>query len=560
MSGGGVILTIALGLGPACTEHVQLGGDAKLPGLLSLAVTPPDTAIAFDDLGAPAQHVAYVATGSFEDGTTRDVTALVAWSADNPYPGMFADRGDYLATGTAAGHVGVHATSGDVDGAATLAIHVRATVIDPVFPPPATDLFGDAIVSDDPTKRPDVRYPADRARFPQEMTPIVFQHDRGMNNDTTRLRFSSDVLDLDVITGGDRYQPDTTVWTLIEASHPDSELLLTVEAASSTAPGTVYQAPAITLAFSAGPITDLAYFFSEATLGVTRGSPASPAASLIIGSAADPHHAITRDGRVMALGAGNKLSTVDLDSLSQLLPPGPPMGYAAFSPDGAMVVVADKGTLTLRDAATGAPIGPGGGKLDLGGLKGTHPDWSPDGRHVALAVSDMIDNVDAKRASIARIAYNDGSWGALEILVQSTGDPDNNFAPRWGPDGSIAFVHATSGSKDAKNAELRLLPAGGSTPITLALATTRVGTLEVPDTNVTMPTWSTGADGASWLAFTSTRPYGTIRPMQGAAQIWIAGIDPAREDPSFAGFWLPCQDVTAVNANPIWAPLPIPNN
>ena len=42
-----------------------------------------------------------------------------------------------------------------------------------------------------------------------------------------------------------------------------------------------------------------------------------------------------------------------------------PMGYAAFSPNRTLVVIADKGTLTLRDANTGKPIGPDGGAGSL---------------------------------------------------------------------------------------------------------------------------------------------------------------------------------------------------
>ncbi len=542
-----------------CTEHVHLGDGGQLPGLVALAIAPGDITIELADIGA-SQRVAYAATGTFEDGSSRDVTAKVVWSVDNPYPGAFEHPGDYLATGAAAGKVAIHATSGDVDATAALVVHVSATVVDGVFPPPAgNQLFDGATVGTDPTKTPVVRYPADGVRFPQDMAQIVFQHEFGAGNDTVRLVFASDVLDLVILTAGDRYHPDAEVWKLIEASHPGGMATLTIEAADSTAPGTIYRAPPITLAFSSGAIGDHAYFFSSTSPGVVRGSLASTTASGVVSTAEDPHHAIANDGSVMAFADPDKLQTFDLTSLAALLPPGVPMGYAAFSPDGTVMVVADKGNLTLRDVTTGDPVGPANGKIDLGGLKGTHPDWSPDGHYLALAVSDMLDNKDAKHASIARIErLEDGSWGTLEILVQSTGDPDNNFAPRWGPEGSIAYIHATSGSKDAKSAEIRLLPAEG-TPITLALATTRIGTEEMRDTNVTMPTWTTAADGTSWLAFTSTRPYGTIRPVKGPAQIWIAGVDLARPDPSFAAFWLPCQDVTATGANPVFAPLPITN-
>ena len=93
-----VLLIAAAG----CTEHVQLGGDT-LPGLVALDVSPPTDAIAFTAVGAPAQRVAYVATGHFKDGSSRDVTELVDWTTYNPFPGMFEHPGDYLASGAAAG-------------------------------------------------------------------------------------------------------------------------------------------------------------------------------------------------------------------------------------------------------------------------------------------------------------------------------------------------------------------------------------------------------------------------------------------------------------------------
>src|SRR5438067_747405 len=75
----------------ACTERVQLGPNTgSLPGLVALDVTPKDTKVALVGLAAPPQAIAYTAMGMFVDGTSRDVTALVGWSTDDPYPGAFA--------------------------------------------------------------------------------------------------------------------------------------------------------------------------------------------------------------------------------------------------------------------------------------------------------------------------------------------------------------------------------------------------------------------------------------------------------------------------------------
>jgi hypothetical protein len=541
-----------------CTEHVQLGGD-ELAGLVALEVSPASPAIAFDGFDGEDQHVAFTALGSFSDGSTRDLTAVVDWSTDNPFPGAFAGPGDYTATGLAAGHVGVRATGGDIEGAAALTITVAATIVDSVFPPASASAFDGAVLGIDPARTPLATYPARDARFPQRLSPILFQHARGADNDTLRLAFESDVLHLTVLTGGDRWQPDLAVWNLIAASHPNAAATLTIEATDSTLPGTLYRGEPIALHFAAGAAADLIYFFSSAAPGVRRGALDAASASTVVATTMDPHHAVTRDGRTMALGIGDRLSTLDLATLTPLIPATAPMGSAAFSPDGALVLVADKGTLTLRDATTGDPVGPDNGKVPLGPMqKGTHPSWSATGDFVVIAMSDMISNDDAKRASIARIPFTEGTWGPVEILVQSTGDMDNNFFPQVGPGDAIAYVHATSGSKAATNAELRLLGPGATAPITLGLASARVGTLDLADLATLTPAWTTGDDGSAWLAFSSTRPYGNVRPATGDSQIWIAGIDLARAgDPSFAGFWLPCQDITAIQSNPVLAPVPV---
>lgn len=534
----------------ACTEQVQLAGD-DLPGLVALEVSPGEERIAFDRVSPSAQHVAFVATGRFEDGHVEDVTDRVHWAGTTPYPGRFDAPGDYTATGEAVGHVGIVATSGEIRGDAALTITMTATVIDDVFGLPVDPtVFDGANESIDAARVPVVKYPATATRFPQELRPALFQQTFGMRNDTVRLRFSSDVLELAVITSSDRWSNDN-LWTLIAGSHPGGEVTLIVDGTDSSARGTFYSSSPVAMSFTVGPITDAIYVFSSDS-GVTRSGASLGTAVAIVDVASDPHLAISHDGRVMALGEGDKLSIYDLSSLERVLAPRENMGFAAVSPDGSRVLVADRGTLTLRDTVTGEAIGPA---LDLGPRKGTHPDWSPDGRYIALAVSDMIDNVDAKHASIARLRVDGDGFGPVEVLVASTGDMDNNFAPRWGADGALAYVHATSGAKDAKNAELRVITDGTITPS--AITPVRLPLASLIDVEVGTPSWTTGSDGATWLAFTSTRPYGVLRPMKGTSQVWVAAIDLTRPDPSFAAFWLPGQSIIASSTGPVWAPLPI---
>lgn len=572
-----LLLTVVI-IASACTERVRLGNPpgAPIDGLVALEVTPVQTALAIDDLAAPPQTVTYTALGQFDDGTTRDVSGLVAWTTDNPAPGSLDAAGGYVTSNEAGGHVAIVARSGDIAGTAALTVVVSLTLVDSIFPPPAgaAMLFapGTPVVADDPMRSPEILYPSHETMFPQGLARILFQFARGMTNDAFRISFESDVLHLTVLTGSDRWQPDDVIWALIGRSHPGAAVTLGLDAAASSAPGTIYSTAPAPLRFAREPAGGVVYYFSDTTNGVMRGSLGSSSASPLFPEAGDNQcagcHAVSRDGNTMALGYGDeKLATLDIATLELGVTPAAniPMGWAAFAPDNQSVLVADKGTLTLRDLATGAPIGPANGIVPLPPqTHAAHPDWAPDGTSIVVTLASSIgNNIDMKGGSIARISYMQGTWGAPEILVTSTSDNDNNFFPRWSPDGTlVAYVHANSPSRDAKSAELRLVSPTGGAPIPLRIANHRVGRIDdVPDLAVTMPSWAPGSGNpgnTAWLAFSSTRPYGAVRPARGDSQIWIAGIDLLRTegDPSFAAFWLPCQDITALANNPIWTVAP----
>jgi hypothetical protein len=71
-----------------------------------------------------------------------------------------------------------------------------------------------------------------------------------------------------------------------------------------------------------------------------------------------------------------------------------------------------------------------------------------------------------------------------------------------------------------------------------------------------MPSWGPpGAPGSYWLTFSSLRAYADIRtqdPKQD--QLWIAGIDPSLDDPGYAAFWAPFQNLGQGNHRAFWTP------
>jgi hypothetical protein len=550
-----MIRALVLVLVAGCAEHIELASGA-LPGLVSIDVAPASSTLAIA-LPSAVQSVAFTATGHFENGTTRDITDAVTWTTDNSAPGAFT-AATYTTSNTAAGHVAIAAVNGNVHGSAALTVTIALTVVDDGFPPPAgsSDGFETGTPVVDPMKSPVIAYPADHTGFPQGLAPVLMQYQRSPMTDAFRLAFESDVLDLHVLTGSDRWRPDPDLWNLIERSHPAASLTFEVDAVTSTAPGTIYTGSQITLAFAPNDPGGALYYDAS---GVVRTQLSSTSAPRLYPPAGDAtptsNPSVSRDGQLLALEYGGHLRVVELDPVLARANTNAPMGWAAISPDGTSVVISNMGMLSLRDAITGAGVGSPDGRIMMPGMA-THPDWSPSGDAIAVATGTGVNNADLKGGSIVRVPYlGDNHWGPPQILVASTSDNDNNYFPRWSPDGHwIAYVHADGPAKDAPSAELRLVAATGGPPIVLARASHQLGlTASAANLANTMPAW--GPDGATtWLAFATSRPYGVVRPTAGSPQIWIAAIDlTLAGDPSSAAMWLPAQDVTASNTTPAWA-------
>ena len=544
--------------GTSTTELV----DDGLPGLISLSVTPGTSRVDLDDLGTTHQ-LDFVATGRFADGPDRDVTADVAWSTDRPAAGGFAAPGRWIGSNRSGGPVAITARSGAITGTAALEIHVHLDLTDPAFPPPpgAGDLFGPAtpVVTGDPTRSPGIVYPAHEVMFPLGLHRILFQHDPGAVADVLQLRFASTFLDVTVLTTADRWQPEPQVWDLLSNTSAGDHLAYTLAGVEVANPVAVYASAPIELHYAADPAPGVIYYWSEATAGIMRGALAQVAPAKFYTQPPDTTcvgcHAVSRDGTRLAVGYdGERLQEVALPARTTILPRGRDAGWSTFSPDGRRLLIAHKGKLTLLDADTGDPIGPMMGEVQV--PDATHPDWSPRGDFVVVAQCAANDNNrDVDGCSIVRIPYANDAWGAPEVLVAAAGGMDNNYFPRYSPDGAwIAYVRATGKSKEQPTAELRLLPANGGAPFTLARANHRVGPRDdVAGIANAMPAWApAGERGIQWLVFSSRRDYGVV-PL-GGTQLWIAALDLTRTgDPSHAAFWVPFQDPGTRNHRPIWA-------
>jgi WD40-like Beta Propeller Repeat len=551
----------------ACTQVVQLAPD-PLGNLVTIELTPNDATLTITDLAQAPQSLGYHAIGVFSDGSRRDITTMLNWSVDNMAPGGFLDPGTYTTSNAAAGHVGVTARSNDgVIATAALTVIVDATVIDPAYPGDPT-LFDPSIpiITGDPSS-PSYVYPSDGTELPQGVASTLFQAAVG-SGDTLELTFDADVLHLAVITTANRWDTGTQIQQLLALSSIGSPIQCGIEAVAT--PGTIYGGAPIALTFDASQPAGSIYYWSAATNGIMLGALSSPSApKLFPGDASCVGcHSASRDGQSIGMAYGSEsmplLQTIDADTLATTIDRAQmlPGGWSTFSPDRTMVLVAGSGQLELRDAQTGAPIGGTGsdGKIALPvGHYATHPDWSPDGNSIAIAYTTTPPtDLSVGSASIAVLPYKgSGTFGTPITLVTAVG-LDNNYFPRYSPDGSfIAYVHATEPSEGAASAELWLVPSSGGTPIALEAASHTVSSMtSVANTADTMPAWAPMASEHTYLAFASSRPYGVVLPSGGQPQIWVSAIDLTNAtpdaDPSQPAFWLPCQDVTVLNNNPVW--------
>jgi Tol biopolymer transport system component len=135
----------------------------------------------------------------------------------------------------------------------------------------------------------------------------------------------------------------------------------------------------------------------------------------------------------------------------------------AWSPDGSTIAFISEATGTLRVVA---PDGTGERRLGDLGQTLLWPDWSPDGKLVAVSavVDDQIDifTVTADGSTVTNISH----------------DPSNEFSPSWSPDGTrLAWARA---------------PADESARAWIVVANrdgTRLVELRVP-ADLAPPTWS----------------------------------------------------------------------
>jgi hypothetical protein len=317
-------------------------------------------------------------------------------------------------------------------------------------------------------------------------------------------------------------------------------------------------------------------------------------------------HAISRDGTKLGItiagssvnangdGYGSLFALIDVASKTptaeRITEPGGQQllndGFATlttFSNNGDTMVQELQGALYLRTAdATLASQGPLFSSVTE---SVTQPSWSPKGDLITftswvpnLNIPHQYDSKDLNgnetpNSQIWTASANGTSFGTPTVLVPRATNL-TEYYPAFSDDSALVVFNESScsgtssagndgygespcDSYDDPSARLRLVAAGGGTPVELDKASGRTSGWPTADTWTN--SWPRFAPSHGtfqgktlyWVAFSSRRAYGAT--LSGSAngttppQIWFAGVavdstGALSGDPSFAPVWLPLQN------------------
>jgi len=324
-------------------------------------------------------------------------------------------------------------------------------------------------------------------------------------------------------------------------------------------------------------------------------------------------HAISRDGtKVLASVGGQNEGGVMLRNLEVDrgedgdfiwdAPQEEILQFAAFSPSGDEFVGvfgdsdryeepdgADNfGDLILfRTDCDDVPDGCQIGRIDLGGREASHPDWASTGDLIAF--TDVGINNTSQRPydgaiSFVRRPSAQAPWARPEVRIPRV-DGRSRYNPSFSPDAAIfAFNESTCPGGDPQDRDCNAdsdpsakvwaaTTEGDAAPVLLANAMQAGPTDPNDDLANTFPRFAPfefllergelGERRVLWLTFASIRRYGFRTPPGDSNEeavrgtwLWMVAVEPGKvargEDPSFAPFLLPFQDLSTSNHIGVW--------
>jgi len=564
-----------------CTDKYDDLGETS--PVVSIEVEPADMEIEVSP-GTPGS-VEYTAYITREDGTEFETTN-VEWESSNLTVGSIDSGGVFVSGDDTGGKTNVRASYLGRMGQTSLTVVYVREVQEQDVPADAPQLFEGIDPVEDPDA-PVLLYPLDGVKMPRNTPRIHFMWEGGTVCNLFRLRFRSEVTQVDVYTTDVSWIPDDAVWHTIAAANAGGTTTLELsglafhdEAGTSVADTEPLVAgEPITIDISRLDAGGSIYYWTTSFEGAVYRIPfGSSDAQEFYGMGNYGHcvscHVISPDGTRMAVTYDGGNENMGLVSMEAPLDDGQAIipydaeergNFKTFSPDGDRMLTSYWGTLTMWDAHTGQALY----DLDLDEAAAM-PSWSPTGEYIAVVLIDQDSWDPAWVASfnggrIALLAVD--AAGTVDtnphVIVEPEGD-ETVYYPAFSPDGQwIAYnrSHDTAGdyyswnTYDDPSARLFVVNVDGTVGHEL-LAANGVGHL----TN-SWPGWAPLSDAdVLWLTFSTKRAYGFYNTDESRPQIWVTAFDlgiatsSGGGDPSSPPFWLPFQDTETSNHIPAWGP------
>jgi WD40-like Beta Propeller Repeat len=472
----------------------------------------------------------------------------------------------------------------------------------------------------DPANAPRIAYPLDQTTEPSNIYDLDIQwHRLRIEQTLFRIRVESPNLPFgryDIYTqclpshDGCHYsvpdsEPNLEWRDNVLAPLAGSEASLTV-AGSDGKGGLISVSTPIHLRFSYAPVKAGLYYWSARPPNAPPGSPdegttyrlalgSRSAAPFIRPGKENPDqcegcHAVSGDGRVIAFTATDDLTGPGAGTFiaKNTTDPSDTQYRSSDDPGSAMIAVDYRGEhaligvndrLFFRTLADGTQVEIPSDHLGVEG-HAYFPDFSPDGQHIVVTLSDHRDKPWAvSTGSIATLDFDGTPFSAAKILVPMT-EQEFHFYPSWSPDSQwIVFASAPRGldpsrccftlspackapsdpsdpacqiiSYDQANARLRLVHFPDGRVYDLNRATQGVGLTSTLPKFAPLPV---NGHNQLFITFNSKMPYGIEVPDKIPAQLWLSVLDFDRlpDDPSSAPVWLPFQNFGQKNHMAYW--------
>ncbi|HEY1906729.1 MAG TPA: Ig-like domain-containing protein [Myxococcaceae bacterium] len=467
VSGAGLVSAIAPGTATITAASHGITGSTMLtvtPATLqSIAVTPSNPSIA---KGTTQQ---LVATGTFSDATTQDLTGQVTWASDTASVATVSGAG--LATGVAAGTANISASMSGVTGSTKLTV-TAATLESISVSPPA---------------------PSVAKGITQQFTATGTYSDGSTHDVSMQVAWTSSMTGVATISdaAGSRglasalTEGSTTILATLGAIHGQATLTVTPAtlASISVTPTTPRRPLPLTLAFTAtGVFTD--HTTQDLTTQVTWASSSTAAATI--------SNAAGSQGLASTVAAGTTTISATKGSAT-----------------GSTLLTVTSGTLQSI-AVTPA---------DPSLAKGTTRQLTATGTYSDASTVDLTDFVtwESKDETVANLSNADGTRGlATGVDIGST-DVSATFGGKTGST-TVTVTAATLASIDVMPARVSL-PRGLTEPFvatgTFSDGSTQLLTSTVSWSSTDAAVASIANSGEPGLATALSTGTTTIRAVQG---------------------------------------------